>query len=228
VAVNKRVNRGMPASQADPGAKGGVQDTGHKIGYARVSMSDQNNQRQIDELVRFGVSPDDIYTDRASGRNMKRPGWQACWKDLREGDLLVVHSIDRLGRDLVEVISTVNALHAKGADLKVITMDLDTRSPTGRLIFSIMAAMAQWERELIVERTNHGLQAARARGIVGGKRPEFTDEQVLEAYHLYGMAGGARHLTYKPKRGKERSMSLSGFRKAVERAQANKAKEKRQ
>lgn len=175
-------------------------------------MSDQNNQRQIDELVRHGVAPEDIYTDQASGRNMKRPGWQAAWKDLRDGDLLVVHAIDRLGRDLVEVVRTVNELHAKGADLKVITMDLDTRSPTGRLIFSIMAAMAQWERELIVERTKHGLEIARARGSVGGRPVMHSDEKLIEAHALYGVAGGAKHL----------GMSLAGFRKAYQRAIAKK------
>jgi serine recombinase len=153
----------------------------HMIGYARVSMSDQNNQRQIDELVRFGVDPLDIYTDKASGRDMKRPGWQACWKDLSKGDILVVHAIDRLGRDLIEVVKTVKELHERGCDIKVLSMDLDTRTPTGRLIFSIIAAMAQWERELIVERTRHGLAAARARGMVGGREKSVSDEQVREA-----------------------------------------------
>jgi hypothetical protein len=117
------------------------------IGYARVSMSDQDNRRQIDDLIRFGVDARDIYEDKASGRDMKRPGWQAAWKDLSEGDLLVVHAIDRLGRDLIEVVRTVKELNERGCDIKVLSMDLDTRTPTGRLLLSFMAAMAQWERE---------------------------------------------------------------------------------
>ncbi len=151
------------------------------IGYARVSMSDQDNRRQIDDLVRAGVDRRDIYEDKASGRDMKRPGWQAAWKNLRVGGLLVVCAIDRLGRDLIEVVRTVKELHERGCDIKVLSMDLDTRTPTGRLIFAIVAAMAQWERELTVERTRHGLAAARARGIVGGQKKLVSDEQVRGA-----------------------------------------------
>ncbi|WP_200863452.1 recombinase family protein [Asaia sp. SF2.1] len=153
----------------------------HLVGYVRVSTSDQNNEHQIDSLIKFGVDPRDIFEDKASGKNMARPGWKDCWRDIREKDILVVHSIDRLGRDLVEVVQTVKALHDRGADLKVLTMDLDTRTPTGRLIFAVVAAMAQWERELIVERTRNGLAAARARGKKGGRKPTLTDEQVTEA-----------------------------------------------
>lgn len=151
------------------------------IGYVRVSTADQTNAHQIDELIKFGVDPRDIFEDKASGKNMARPGWQACWRDIREGDILVVYSIDRLGRDLIEVVQTVRDLHEKGADLKVISMDLDTRTPTGKLVFAVVAAMAQWERELIVERTRNGLAAARARGKTGGRTPTLTDQQVLDA-----------------------------------------------
>lgn len=112
---------------------------------------------------------------------MERPGWKNCWKELRDGDVLVVTAIDRLGRDLIEVVQTVKALHDKGADLKVLSMDLDTRTATGRLIFAIIAAMAQWERELIVERTINGLAAARARGKTGGRKAVLSDSQVAEA-----------------------------------------------
>jgi len=151
------------------------------VGYVRVSTSDQNNEHQIDSLIKFGVDPRDIFEDKASGRYMARPGWKACWMDIREKDILVVHSIDRLGRDLVEVVQTVKALHDRGVDLKVLTMDLDTRTPTGRLVFAVVAAMAQWERELIVERTRNGLAAARARGKRGGRKPVLNDIQVTHA-----------------------------------------------
>ncbi len=151
------------------------------IGYVRVSTNDQNNRSQIDQLVKYGVEPAAIFEDKASGKNMQRPGWINCWKELRGGDVLVVTAIDRLGRDLVEVVQTVKALHDKGVDLKVLSMDLDTRTATGRLIFAIIAAMAQWERELIVERTVNGLAAARARGKTGGRKEVVSDAQVLEA-----------------------------------------------
>ncbi|MFT8718475.1 recombinase family protein [Acetobacter sp.] len=151
------------------------------IGYVRVSTNDQNNRSQIDQLVKYGVEPAAIFEDKASGKNMQRPGWINCWKELRGGDVLVVTAIDRLGRDLVEVVQTVKALHDKGVDLKVLSMDLDTRTATGRLIFAIIAAMAEWERELIVERTVNGLAAARARGKTGGRKEVVSDAQVLEA-----------------------------------------------
>lgn len=151
------------------------------IGYARVSMSDQTNRRQIDALVQFGVPEHNIYLDEASGRTMRRPGWQAAWKDLRPGDLLVVHAIDRLGRDIVEVVQTIRDLHEMGANLKVLSfMDIDTRTPQGKLIFTILAAMAQWERELIVERTKQGLEAARARGRFSGAPPKMDEAKARE------------------------------------------------
>lgn len=151
------------------------------IGYARVSMSDQDNRRQKDALIAAGVDQNDIYVDTASGRNMRRKGWQACWRDLRDGDVLVIVSIDRLGRDLVEVVQTVRDLHDKGADLKILSMDVDTRTITGRLIFNILAAMAQWERELIEERTRSGLAAARERGKLGGARPKNSAQDYIAA-----------------------------------------------
>jgi DNA invertase Pin-like site-specific DNA recombinase len=154
----------------------------HLVGYARVSMSDQNNDRQRDDLIRFGVDPRDIFEDKASGRNMKRPGWYDCWRDLRAGDVLVVHAIDRLGRDLVEVSLVLREMQAKGVELVVLTqMGLDTRQPTGKMIFAVLLALAQWERESIVERTKHGLAAARARGRIGGSKKKVTDEQIAAA-----------------------------------------------
>lgn len=145
-------------------------------------MSDQNNERQIAELIKFGVDPRDIFVDTASGRNMARPGWLDCWRDLRFGDVLVIHAIDRLGRDLIEVSLVLRDLHAKGAELVVLTqLGLDTRTPTGRMIFNVLLALAQWERESIVERTRHGLQIAREQGRVGGSKKRVSDEQVRDA-----------------------------------------------
>lgn len=152
------------------------------VGYARVSMSDQNNQRQIDELVKHGVNPLDIYSDKASGRDMKRPGWELLWKQIEPGDVLVVHSLDRLGRNLEEVIKVERELReTKGATLKVIATDINTATPTGRMVFHILMTVAQFEREWGLERTLHGLQKARERGIVGGRAAKRTDDEVETA-----------------------------------------------
>lgn len=164
------------------------------VGYARVSTSDQNNQRQIDELVKAGVAAIDIFSDTASGRTMARQGWRDCWRDLESGDILVVHAGDRLGRDLVEVMTVLRDLHQKGIHLKILTMDLDTRTPVGRLAFSVMATFAQFERELMLERTKHGLQKARERGVVGGAKKRFTDTQIEGAVRKFGVNGAARAL----------------------------------
>ncbi|WP_298281175.1 recombinase family protein [Acidocella sp.] len=151
------------------------------LGYARVSMADQDNRRQVDELVRAGVDLANIWQDKASGKNMDRPGWKLIWKALRPGDVLVVVSIDRIGRSLLEVSQVLEELHARGCELKILNLDVDTRTPLGRFIFSIMAAFAQMEREFIRERTLSGLAAARARGHVGGAKKKVSDDQIRDA-----------------------------------------------
>lgn len=165
------------------------------MGYARVSMSDQDNLRQKDALIAYGVDPRDIFEDIASGRNMKRPGWHDCWRDLRAGDVLVIHAIDRLGRDLIEVSLVLRDIHAMAAELVVLNqLGLDTRTPTGRMIFSVLLALAQWERESIVERTRHGLAVARANGRVGGSKKRVTDEQIGAAFTRYQAKEGISKL----------------------------------
>ena len=187
----------------------------YMVGYARVSMSDQTNRRQIAALIEAGVDEADIFTDVASGKDMKRPGWEACWKDLREGNLLVVHSIDRLGRNLGQLVTTLDELHKKGANLKVLSMDIDTRTPTGMLIFQMMASFAQFERALINERTADGLRRAREAGRKGGARTKNPDDAVIAAHAKYGVTQPAwRSL----------GMSKSGFIKAVARIKREREK----
>jgi hypothetical protein len=183
-------------------------DERHRIGYARVSMDDQTNARQIAALVEAGVHPDDVYTDTASGKDMDRPGWEACWKDLRDGDILVVQSIDRLGRSLGQLALTLEAIHAKGADLHVTQFPIDLRSPIGRFMFGQLASFAEFERLYINERTLDGLKRARERGRFGGAKPKHSDEQILAWHDELGGTGGA----------KAAGMSKSGFLKAVDRA----------
>jgi len=163
-------------SETDPAEP----QTRFPVGYARVSMEDQDNARQIEELTRFGVHPDDIFTDKASGANMDRPGWQALWKDIREGDTVVILSLDRLGRDVLQILQTVEAMKERGVKLKVLIGGLDFATPIGRFVFTVMAGFAQLERELIHERTMHGLAKARERGTIGGRPVRINAEVIAD------------------------------------------------
>ncbi len=176
-----------------------VEGEPHKVGYARVSMSDQSNQRQVDALVEYGVAAVDIFSDTGSGKNMDRAGWRACWRDLREGDILVVQSLERLGRNLEELLKIERELREKGVALKALAQDINTSTAGGRLIFHILATMAQFEREWSLERTMHGLKLARERGVVGGALPTWTDEQVTNAVAKFGgpLGDGAWRLAAK-------------------------------
>ena len=174
--------------------KEGGPDEPHMVGYARVSTDEQNAQRQVDELVLAGVAAVDVFSDKGTGANMDRPGWDACTKDLRAGDILVIHSLDRLSRNLVDTMQTLKALNDRGVRVKVLTMDFDSTTPMGRFVFSMMAAFAQFERRVIVERTLHGLAAARARGVYGGASKKYTDEAIREAVGALGVVGAARKL----------------------------------
>lgn len=153
------------------------------IGYARVSKNDgsQNLDLQQDALTKIGIKPEYIYKDLASGRKDARPGLEACLKALQPGNTLVVWKLDRLGRDLKHLVNLVDDLRKRDIGFKVLTghgAQIDTTTANGRLVFGIFASLAEFERELIVERTQAGLVAARARGRNGG-RPRKMDKHVL-------------------------------------------------
>jgi DNA invertase Pin-like site-specific DNA recombinase len=170
------------------------------LGYARVSTNDQNNQRQVDELVKYGVAPEDIFQDKQSGKTLDRAAWKACFRDLQKGDLLVIYSLDRLGRNLGDLIEVEKQLFEKGVRLKVIAQDIDTTNASGRMIFHILGALAQWEREWNWERTKHGLDSARERGRIGGQASDYTDEEIREALKKSGGSdrGAAKIVGCKP------------------------------
>lgn len=153
------------------------------IGYVRVSKSDgsQTLSPQRDAMLQAGVETERIYQDLASGRHDARPGLQACLKAVQPGNTLVLWKLDRLGRDLRHLVTTAESLRVRGVGLKVLTgagAQIDTTTANGRLALGIFAAFAEFERELIAERTNAGLAAARARGRMGG-RPRKMDRAVL-------------------------------------------------
>ncbi len=149
------------------------------VGYMRVSKADggQVTDLQRDALLAAGVDAQNLYEDAASGKQDDRPGLAACLKTLREGDTLLVWKLDRLGRNLRHLVNTVHELTARGVGFRVLTghgASIDTTSPSGKLVFGIFAALAEFERELIVERTKAGLAAARARGRCGGRPYKMT------------------------------------------------------
>ena len=143
------------------------------IGYARVSTEDQNLDLQIDAMKEAGC--DRIYEDKISGSKTERDGLDKALNSVREGDTLVVWKLDRLGRSLQHLITVVNKLKDGGVYFRSLKENLDTSSSTGKLIFHIFGALAEFERDIIRERTMAGLAAARARGRVGG-RPKIMDE----------------------------------------------------
>lgn len=139
------------------------------IAYARVSTVEQTLDLQKDALRTACVEC--IYEEKASGKSVDRPELAQCLKALREGDTLVVWRLDRLGRNLKDLIQTVTDLEARGVKFKSLTESIDTSGPAGKLVFHMFAALAQFERELVRERTLAGLAAARARGRKGGRPP---------------------------------------------------------
>lgn len=161
------------------------------IGYMRVSKADgsQSTDLQRDALISAGVRPDHLYEDQASGRRDERPGLMACLKALRDGDTLLVWKLDRLGRNLRHLVNTVHDLTARNVGLKVLTGQgaaIDTTTAAGKLVFGIFAALAEFERELISERTVAGLVSARARGRKGGRPFKMTAAKVRLAMAAMG------------------------------------------
>ncbi len=152
------------------------------IGYARVSTADQNLALQTDALTAAGCEK--IFTDKASGAVSDRAGLAEALAFAREGDSLVVWKLDRLGRSMKGLVDLAATLEGRKIDLRSLTDGIDTRGAAGRFFFNVMAALAVMERELILERTNAGLAAARLAGKVGGRRPSMTPSKLEAARKL--------------------------------------------
>src|SRR5882762_7210925 len=161
------------------------------LGYMRVSKADGSQvlDLQKDALLAAGVEERYLYQDQASGMRDDRPGLANCLKALRVGDTLIVWKLDRLGRDLRHLVNTVHDLTAQGIGFKVLTghgAAVDTTTPAGKLVFGIFAALAEFERELIAERTRAGLASARARGRMGGRPYTMTPAKLRLAMAAMG------------------------------------------
>src|SRR5499433_930151 len=161
------------------------------IGYARVSTNEQNLHLQRDALRKAGVRSKNLFTDKITGTKAERPGLEQALCHLREGDTFVVWRLDRLGRSLPHLIETVTietvtALQGQGVAFQSITENIDTSNATGKLVSHIFGALAEFERNLIKERTMAGLEAARARGRKGGRPPlDTSSRKVAAAKKLY-------------------------------------------
>lgn len=159
------------------------------VGYARVSTATQTTAGQVDRLEAAGCER--VFTDVASGTKGSRPQWDECRRYLRTGDTLVLTKLDRAGRSVRHLVELSADLHGRDVGLRVLDQGIDTGTPGGRLFFHMLSAMAEFEHDLIIERVNDGLAAARARGRVGGRRPVLTEAKRKRAQELYD----ARELT---------------------------------
>ncbi|WP_136168000.1 recombinase family protein [Brenneria corticis] len=150
-----------------------------QIGYIRVSTNDQNTDLQRNALI--SANCEQVFEDKMSGTKARRPGLKRALKALKTGDTLVVWKLDRLGRSMRNLVLLIDELRQRGIHFRSLTDSIDTNTPMGRFVFHIMSALAEMERELIVERTLAGLVAARAKGRIGGRPPALTldDREII-------------------------------------------------
>lgn len=166
--------------------------TGQRVGYVRVSSVDQNTERQLD-----GVAVDRVFTDRASGKDTARPELTACLGYVREGDTLVVHSMDRLARSLEDLRRMVRELTARGVRVEFVKENLSFTgddSPMSNLLLSMLGAVAEFERAMIRDRQREGIALAKARGVYTGRKPALTPDQVVEVVRRLGAGESATDL----------------------------------
>ena len=153
-----------------------------QIGYARVSTKDQDLRLQYEALQK--AKCDKIYEDKASGSKAARQGLNLVLEVLRKDDILVVWKLDRLGRSVKDLVTIVGELEKRGIHFRSLTDNIDTSTPAGRFFFHVMASLAQMEKELLIERTNAGLEAARKLGRIGGRKRIMTDSKIQAAKRL--------------------------------------------
>jgi DNA invertase Pin-like site-specific DNA recombinase len=156
-----------------------------KYGYARISTIDQNADMQLKALQRAGVESKNIFKDELSGATTKRPSLLRCLKRLQDGDTLIVWKLDRLARSLRDLIAMVEDFDRRGVHFRSLTEEISTTTPGGKLTFHIFAALAEFERGIIIERTREGMKAARARGVRSGPKLKLSKQQTDHARKLF-------------------------------------------
>ena len=158
-----------------------------KIGYARVSTRSQNDDSQVDELTAYGC--DKIFTDKTTGKLAERPELDKALAYPREGDVFVITRLSRAMRSLKHLLTLADQLRERGVGLVVLRQHIDTTTPAGRLVFHILGAIDEFQRELIVEGTREGLDAARARGRTGGRKPKLSAAKAATVRRMYQATG---------------------------------------
>ena len=157
--------------------------TSQRLGYGRVSTQDQNLDAQRDALKKAGV--DKIFIEKITGTKASRPELDKLREQMRQGDTLVVTRLDRLGRSTKDLLAISSELEEKGVELEVLEQNINTKTPEGKLFFTMIAAMAEFEHSMMVARTKDGLAAARARGRLGGRKPKLSEAQKKQVKRLY-------------------------------------------
>lgn len=181
------------------------------FGYGRVSTSQQSLDIQIDALKAEGVEENRIFTDKATGSNTDRSGLDSLRVKVESGDIIIVKKLDRLGRDTADMIALINEFDSAGVKIRFIENGISTEGTEGKLIITILAAVAQAERERILERTNEGRQAAKSNGVKFGRKPSIDESRLAE---LIGEGIGATAIA------KELGISRSAVYKFKEKAKA--------
>ena len=197
--VRKSWTRDGKSDKMIAGQENGQTPLAH-VGYARVSTLDQDPTMQHDALATAKCTK--VFEDRASGARADRPGLQKALDYVRDGDVLIVWKLDRLGRSLPHLIETVSALEKRGVGFRSLTEAIDTTTPGGRLVFHLFGALGQFERDLIRERTRAGLAAAATRGRKGGRKPVITAEKLKRARDIVGKGLTVREAAVRLKVGK--------------------------
>ncbi len=163
--------------------------TSQRLGYGRVSTQDQNLEAQSDALKAADVHK--VFIEKITGTKASRPELDKLREQMREGDTLIITRLDRLGRSTKDLLAISSELEEKGVELEVIEQNINTKTPEGKLFFTMIAAMAEFEHSMMVARTKDGLAAARARGRMGGRKPKLSEAQRQQVKNFYD----ARELT---------------------------------
>ncbi len=181
------------------------------IGYARVSTEEQQTHAQIDALTKAGC--DRIYQEKRSGGNLRRPQLEQLLLALEPGHTVVVYKLDRIARSLKDLLTIIERIESAGAEFRSLTEHIDTKSPAGRMIFQIVGAFAEFERELIRERTRVGMHAAMQRGVIVGRPRGMSETEEAEAIALWR---GGRHT--RTELARRYGVHLSSIKRAIKRA----------